>query len=141
MGLISRVSSRTYRSIMPSKGKRFNVHFPAPRVKQIMQADEEVGKVAQTAPVVVAKSVELFLLEVLKNSLDIAQNEYSTSTITPLQIKMYVERTPHLEFLKEIVDSISTDEKKYSRKRKNNSIEDDETKNENSKTVKIKKSK
>ena len=55
---------------MPSKGKRFNVHFPAPRVKQIMQADEEVGKVAQTAPVVVAKSVELFLLEVLKNSLN-----------------------------------------------------------------------
>lgn len=37
-------------------GKRSNVcKFPVARIKKIMQADEEVGKVAQATPVVVCK--------------------------------------------------------------------------------------
>merc|ERR1711884_610793 len=106
--------------IMPSKGKRFNAgRFPPPRVKKIMQADEDVGKIAQTSPVVVAKAVELFLMDVLKNSLEIAQDEFKVKTITPLQIKKYIERNPEkLGFLKELGDTISDEEKKVSRKRK-----------------------
>ena len=73
---------------MPAK-KRYNIRFPAPRVKKIMQADEDVGKVAQTAPVVVSKAVELFLLDVLKNSQEITENEFNAKTISPLQIKKY----------------------------------------------------
>jgi hypothetical protein len=32
------------------------VHFPVARIKRIMQADDDVGKVAQVTPVVVCKS-------------------------------------------------------------------------------------
>lgn len=38
-------------------GKRSNVcKFPVARIKKIMQADEDVGKVAQATPVVVCES-------------------------------------------------------------------------------------
>merc|ERR1711972_313759 len=132
---------------MPSKGKRFNARFPPPRVKKIMQADEDVGKIAQTSPVVVAKAVELFLMDVLKNSLEIAQDEFKVKTITPLQIKKYIERNPEkLGFLKELGDTISDEEKKVSRKRKGSSklgnIEQDENESKKSgKNVKLKKAK
>ena len=37
-------------------GKRSNVaKFPVARIKKIMQADEDVGKVAQATPVVVCE--------------------------------------------------------------------------------------
>jgi hypothetical protein len=34
------------------------VHFPVARIKRIMQADDDVGKVAQVTPVVVCKSCD-----------------------------------------------------------------------------------
>ena len=133
--------------IMPSKGKRFNARFPPPRVKKIMQADEDVGKIAQTSPVVVAKAVELFLMDVLKNSLEIAQDEFKVKTITPLQIKKYIERNPEkLGFLKELGETISDEEKKVSRKRKGSNKDEVEKNNDgevkkSGKTVKLKKAK
>lgn len=38
-----------------SKGIEVKTKFPVARIKRIMQADEEVGKVAQVTPVVVCK--------------------------------------------------------------------------------------
>lgn len=45
-----------------SKGIEVKTKFPVARIKRIMQADEEVGKVAQVTPVVVCKSAHLYLL-------------------------------------------------------------------------------
>lgn len=41
---------------MPSKKKKYNARFPPARIKKIMQADEEVGKVAAVVPVIICKS-------------------------------------------------------------------------------------
>lgn len=39
-------------------GKRSNASkFPVARIKKIMQADEDVGKVAQATPVVICESL------------------------------------------------------------------------------------
>jgi hypothetical protein len=40
----------------PSQGIEVKTKFPVARIKRIMQADEEVGKVAQVTPVAVCKS-------------------------------------------------------------------------------------
>ncbi|GAA5858401.1 hypothetical protein JCM8547_004679, partial [Rhodosporidiobolus lusitaniae] len=43
-------------------GKKSNqARFPVARIKRMIQADEDVGKVAQATPIVVSKSLELFL--------------------------------------------------------------------------------
>lgn len=44
-----------------SKGIEVKTKFPVARIKRIMQADEEVGKVAQVTPVVVCKSALIYL--------------------------------------------------------------------------------
>lgn len=40
----------------PSQGIDIKTKFPVARIKRIMQADEEVGKVAQVTPVAVCES-------------------------------------------------------------------------------------
>lgn len=44
---------------MPSKKKKYNSRFPPARIKRIMQADEEVGKVAAVVPVIICKLMSL----------------------------------------------------------------------------------
>jgi hypothetical protein len=44
----------------PSLGIEVRTKFPVARIKRIMQADEEVGKVAQVTPVAVCKCSFLF---------------------------------------------------------------------------------
>ena len=44
------------RVAMPSKKKKYNARFPPARIKKIMQADEEVGKVAAVVPVIICES-------------------------------------------------------------------------------------
>jgi histone H3/H4 len=41
--------------------KKLDTRFPAARIKKIMQADEEVGKIAMATPVLISKALELFL--------------------------------------------------------------------------------
>lgn len=43
------------RAKMPSKKKKYNSRFPPARIKKIMQADEEVGKVAAVVPVIICE--------------------------------------------------------------------------------------
>merc|ERR1712071_543733 len=86
-----------------------------------MQADDNLGKVAQTAPVVLAKAVEMFLEDVLLNSLDIAINENNVKTINCIQIKHHIERNPsYLGFLDKLVADI-TEEKPKKRKQPSDS--------------------
>jgi hypothetical protein len=49
------------RDLGPSKGIEIKTKFPVARIKRIMQADEEVGKVAQVTPVAVCKSSPLII--------------------------------------------------------------------------------
>jgi len=44
-----------------SQGIEIRTKFPVARIKRIMQADEEVGKVAQVTPVAVCTSIPLIL--------------------------------------------------------------------------------
>lgn len=41
--------------------------FPPTRIKKIMQADEDVGKMTQVIPLVVSRAVELFVADLIKD--------------------------------------------------------------------------
>lgn len=45
---------------MDTGGVEVKTKFPTARIKRIMQADEDVGKVAQVTPVVVGKVPSIF---------------------------------------------------------------------------------
>ncbi|RSM00515.1 hypothetical protein CEP52_009065 [Fusarium oligoseptatum] len=49
--------------------------FPTARIKRIMQADEEVGKVAQQTPIAVGKALELFMIQLVTKKCRYSQGE------------------------------------------------------------------
>lgn len=46
-------------NVIPVRDVNVKTKFPVARIKRIMQADEDVGKVAQVTPVIVCKSIPI----------------------------------------------------------------------------------
>ncbi|KAF9242850.1 histone-fold-containing protein [Melanogaster broomeanus] len=80
------------------KTKNKQTKFPVARIKKIMQKDEEVGKVAQATPVVISKALELFLALIV---------EEASKKVEAYHLKHAVDTTEMLDFLKEIVESVT----------------------------------
>lgn len=49
----------------PTQGCHIKTSFPVARIKRIMQADEDIGKVAQVTPTVVSRALELFMIKLI----------------------------------------------------------------------------
>ncbi|KLU84232.1 DNA polymerase epsilon subunit C [Magnaporthiopsis poae ATCC 64411] len=85
--------------------------FPTARIKRIMQADEEVGKVAQQTPIAVGKALELFMVALVSKSHDIAKDK-GAKRVTAQHLKQVVESDDQWDFLREIVGRVSETEDK-----------------------------
>ena len=89
---------------MPSKKKKYNSRFPPARIKRIMQADEEVGKVAAVVPVIIckllspkpaglpcsdflfaARTLEIFVESLLRKASDVTRSR-NARTLTPAHL-------------------------------------------------------
>ncbi|KAH9884464.1 hypothetical protein F4778DRAFT_560777 [Xylariomycetidae sp. FL2044] len=80
--------------------------FPTARIKRIMQADEEVGKVAQQTPIAVGKALELFMVQLVTRSAEVAR-ERNSKRITAAMLKQTVESTTEWDFLQDIVAKVA----------------------------------
>ncbi|TWU73556.1 hypothetical protein ED733_004057 [Metarhizium rileyi] len=103
--------------------------FPTARIKRIMQADEEVGKVAQQTPIAVGKALEMFMIQLVTKSAEIAKDKGSKRVTAPM-LKQVVETDDQWDFLREIVGRVEN-EKEGSRskaKAESDSDEDSEPK-------------
>ncbi|KAH6694022.1 hypothetical protein F5X68DRAFT_273425 [Plectosphaerella plurivora] len=85
--------------------------FPTARIKRIMQADEEVGKVAQQTPIAVGKALELFMIHMVSKSADIAR-ERNSRRVTAQMLKQVIENDGQYDFLADIVAKVGEEEKK-----------------------------
>lgn len=85
--------------------------FPTARIKRIMQADEEVGKVAQQTPIAVGKALELFMIHMVSKSADIAR-EKNSRRVTAQMLKQVIETDGQYDFLADIVAKVGEEEKK-----------------------------
>ncbi|KAJ3558099.1 hypothetical protein NPX13_g9789 [Xylaria arbuscula] len=83
--------------------------FPTARIKRIMQADEEVGKVAQQTPIAVGKALELFMVQLVHKSAEVAK-EKNSKRITAPMLKQAIDSTNEWDFLRDIVAKV-TEEK------------------------------
>ncbi|XP_030557673.1 dr1-associated corepressor homolog [Drosophila novamexicana] len=90
---------------MPSKKKKYNARFPAGRIKKIMQSDEEIGKVAQAVPVIISRTLELFVESLLTKTLRIT-NSRNAKTLSPSHMKQCIMSEQRFDFLKELVRNI-----------------------------------
>ncbi|KAJ4886417.1 hypothetical protein Rs2_26165 [Raphanus sativus] len=79
--------------------KKLDTRFPAARIKKIMQADEDVGKIALAVPVLVSKSLELFLQ-------DLCDRTYEITLERGAKPKHCVERYNVFDFLREVVSKV-----------------------------------
>lgn len=104
--------------------------FPTARIKRIMQADEEVGKVAQQTPIAVGKALELFMVQLVTKSADVAREKGSKRVTAPM-LKHVVEADEQWDFLREIVGRVESHDAKEaaaaSARQANLKAESDET--------------
>jgi histone H3/H4 len=91
--------------------------FPVARIKRIMQADEEVGKVAQVTPVAVSKALELFMIALVSGAAEKAR-EKGGKRVTAQHLKMVVEGDEQFDFLSEIVAKVAEGQEGAGSKRK-----------------------
>ncbi|GAA95522.1 uncharacterized protein L969DRAFT_85195 [Mixia osmundae IAM 14324] len=85
--------------------------FPVARIKKIMQQDEEVGKVAASAPVAVSKALEMFLQDLLEKSLEHARS-LGSRKITNVHLKHVITEVESFDFLADAVAHIPDAEDK-----------------------------
>ncbi|KAJ3675635.1 hypothetical protein LUZ60_004677 [Juncus effusus] len=110
--------------------KKLETRFPASRIKKIMQADEDVGKIALAVPVLVSKALELFLQDLCDRTYQITL-ERGAKTVNSSHLKQCVKTYSEFDFLSEIVNKVpslggsepSGDEMVISRRRKSLSVD------------------
>ncbi|EPS38204.1 hypothetical protein H072_7900 [Dactylellina haptotyla CBS 200.50] len=90
------------RASKPVPQVNIKTKFPVARIKRIMQADEDVGKVAQVTPVIVSKALELFMVSLVTKAAEQAKVRGS-KRITAAHLKLAVNQEEQFDFLSDII--------------------------------------
>lgn len=90
-----------------------------------MQADEEVGKVAQQTPIAVGKALELFMVQMVTKSADVAKDKGSRR-VTAAMLKQVVEADEQWDFLRDIVSRVENEKEGSKAKAKTESESEEE---------------
>ncbi len=109
----------------PSLGIDVKTKFPVARIKRIMQADEDVGKVAQATPTAVSKALELFMINIITKAAHEASARQS-KRVTAAHLKQAVLADEGLDFLVEIVEKVPDPTEKKARPKSEESAEPEE---------------
>lgn len=70
-----------------------------------MQADEEVGKIAHAVPVIISRTLELFVESLLTKSSQITLSRNS-KTLSPSHLKQCIMSESRFDFLKDLVKNV-----------------------------------
>ncbi|CAG7920210.1 unnamed protein product [Penicillium olsonii] len=91
--------------VPPGAGIEVKTKFPVARIKRIMQADEDVGKVAQVTPIAVSKALELFMISLVTKAAQEAKDRNS-KRVTASHLKHAVAKDEVLDFLADIIAKV-----------------------------------
>ncbi|KAJ5467852.1 hypothetical protein N7475_005604 [Penicillium sp. IBT 31633x] len=89
----------------PGASIEVKTKFPVARIKRIMQADEDVGKVAQVTPIAVSKALELFMISLVTKAAQEAKDRNS-KRVTASHLKQAVAKDEVLDFLADIISKV-----------------------------------
>ncbi|XP_066587323.1 uncharacterized protein NC2alpha [Prorops nasuta] len=90
---------------MPSKKNKYNARFPAGRIKKIMRTDDEVGKVAQAVPIIISRTLELFVHSLLTKTMEFTSAKRA-KTLSPSHMKQCILSESRFDFLKDLVKNL-----------------------------------
>ena len=95
----------------PTLGVTLKTSFPVARIKRIMQADEDIGKVAQVTPHVVSRALELFMIKLISAAADEARGGPAGAGKGPKRVlaqhmKKAVTAEPKFDFLADIMGKV-----------------------------------
>lgn len=94
----------------PTHGVQLKTSFPVARIKRIMQADEDIGKVAQVTPHVVSRALELFMIKLITASAAQANGGGAAGKgqkrILAQHLKRVIMTDDNFDFLREIANKI-----------------------------------
>lgn len=86
--------------------------FPVARIKRLMQSDEDVGKVAQATPVVVAKALELFMVHIVEAACKQASDQ-QVKRVNMQHLYNAVMEEEKFDFIRETIEkSLSASQEK-----------------------------
>lgn len=66
------------------KKRRAKLSIPAAAIKRVMQADDDVGRIAQSTPAAVCRAVELFVADLVAAA--VAEMGDETTTLQPTHV-------------------------------------------------------
>nr|GME04119.1 dr1-associated corepressor-like isoform X2 [Ipomoea batatas]GME04278.1 dr1-associated corepressor-like isoform X2 [Ipomoea batatas] len=75
------------------------------RIKKIMQADEDIGKIANAVPLLVSKALELFLQDLCDRTYDVTLKR-GAKTLNSYHLKQCVQTCNVFDFLKDVVSKV-----------------------------------
>lgn len=82
--------------------ERIKTHFPAARIKKIMQSDDEIGKIAQATPVVVGRALEIFMANLVELAMLEARKQ-RVKRVGASHIRAAIEKNEQFDFLVDVV--------------------------------------
>lgn len=85
--------------------KKLGTRFPASRIKKIMQADEDVGKIALAVPLLVSKALELFLQDLCDRTYEVTLQR-GAKTVNCMHLKQCVKMYSSFDFLTDVVNKV-----------------------------------
>ncbi len=95
----------------PTCGVQLKTSFPVARIKRLMQADDDIGKVAQVTPHVVSRALELFMIRIISASAAQAAQSGGGSGKGPKRIlaqhvKRVLQADDNFDFLVDIIAKV-----------------------------------
>lgn len=93
----------------PTLGVALKTSFPVARIKRIMQADEDIGKVAQVTPHVVSRALELFMIKLISASAEEAKGGAAgkgPKRVLAQHMKKAAKADSHFDFLDTIMEKV-----------------------------------
>ncbi|RVX72698.1 hypothetical protein B0A52_04096 [Exophiala mesophila] len=109
----------------PTLGIDVRTKFPVARIKRIMQADEDVGKVAQATPTAVSKALELFMIALVSKGAEEARASHS-KRVTAQHLKTALMNDGQFDFLTDICENIPEEGSKKGRAKSEPRTDSDE---------------
>lgn len=83
--------------------EKIKTHFPAARIKKIMQSDDDIGKVAQATPIVVGRALEIFMANLVEAAI-VEAKKSGVRRIGVSQIRSVIQKTEQFDFLVDAVE-------------------------------------
>lgn len=96
-------SSKVSQETILTSFEKIKTHFPAARIKKIMQSDDEIGKVAQATPIIVGRALEIFMTNLVEAAI-IESKKQGVKRISASHIRAAVENTEQFDFLVDAVE-------------------------------------